>query len=98
MAARLELHPFTSERVLECQAPRVQVQRRGCGIEGLGVADGAVGQIGGIAEHREPQMPEMNPDLVRASVQWPSFEQVGAVGKAPEPLKFQLKQPEFTSV
>ena len=58
----------------------------------LRAAELHVGKISLVATHGKSQMPEMHANLVRASGQWPSFEQGCAIGEAPKHAKFSVRR------
>jgi hypothetical protein len=49
------------------------------GVEGLANAELAVGEVGGIAEDGESEVPEVDADLVGSACDWGCLEESGSI-------------------
>ena len=84
MPLRLKGHAFLRQRMIEGDLPCMQAERRIADGERLRLADLAIGQIGGVAEDGEAEVPEVDADLIGAAGDGHGFDQRGAIGIALE--------------
>ena len=67
-------HAFLRQRMRERDTQSVQAERSITRGERLGLADFTIGQIGGVAEDGEAEMPEMDANLIGAAGERTCFE------------------------
>ena len=76
---RFESRLFPAQRMFEPNLPRVQAKWWIVCAQRLRVAFLAARQINRVAANRKSQMPQMHSYLVRATRQWPHFQQGRAI-------------------
>lgn len=71
----------------ESDLPGVEAEGGIRGIEGLGRAQFLIGEVDGIADNGESELPEMNADLVGSAGEGTGFEQGGSIGEMVEEIE-----------